>query len=130
MWVLAKNLFGKGGYAEVCSGVLKNGEVHPADAAPVVKRSSSHDDLQGFKFKMEKVTILRRGESLDSKMNEKGGLAGTRTARLRPGPEMVQKTDMYAGSAFAVSPEPSSLPLPSFSRKKQVLKVVDDDSAT
>ncbi|CAN6720583.1 unnamed protein product [Malus baccata var. baccata] len=57
-------------------------------------------------------------------------LAGTRIARLRPGLEMVQKTDMYAGLAFAVSPEPSSLPLPSFSRKKQVLKVVDDDSAT
>ncbi|CAN6683660.1 unnamed protein product [Malus baccata var. baccata] len=57
-------------------------------------------------------------------------LAGTRTARLRPRPKMVQKTDMYAGSAFAVSPEPSSLPLSSFSRKKQVLKVVDDDLAT
>ncbi|KAM2506370.1 hypothetical protein ACFX1W_028822 [Malus domestica] len=79
---------------------------------------------------MEKVTILRRGESLDSMMNEKGGLAGIRTGRLRPRPEMVQKTDMYAGSAFVVSPEPSSLPLPSFSRKKQVLKVIDDDSAT
>ncbi|XP_009352170.2 uncharacterized protein LOC103943587 [Pyrus x bretschneideri] len=119
-------------------------QVQPADAAPVAKTSSSHDDLRSFK--MEKVTILRRGESLDSKMNEKGGLAGTGTgtARLRPGPETVQKqvrivdlrspvggkTDMYAGSAFAVSPEPSSLPLPSFSRKKQVSKVVDDDSAT
>ncbi|CAN6571218.1 unnamed protein product [Malus baccata var. baccata] len=105
-------------------------QVHPADAAPVAKRFSSHGDLRGFKFKMEKVMILRRGESLDLKMNEKGGLVRTKTARLRPGPEMVQKIDLYAGSAFAVSPEPSSLPLPSFSRKKQVLKVVDDDSAT
>ncbi|KAM1742460.1 hypothetical protein EV1_012428 [Malus domestica] len=117
-------------------------QAQPADAAPVAKRSSSHDELRGFK--MEKVTILRRGESLDSKMNEKGGLTGTGTAGLRPGPEMVQKqvrivdlrspvggkTDMYAGSAFAVSPEPSSLPLPSFSRKKQVSKVVVDDLAT
>ncbi|CAN1274678.1 hypothetical protein LINPERPRIM_LOCUS15472 [Linum perenne] len=34
---------------------------------------------------------------------------------------------MYAGSAFAVSPSPSALPLPSFSKKKQVSV---DDSAT
>ncbi|KAM1380122.1 hypothetical protein ACFX2I_021897 [Malus domestica] len=116
-------------------------EAQPPPAV-VTKRSSSDDERQGFK--MEKVTILRRGESLDSKMNEKGGLAATGTERLRPGPETVQKqvrivdlrspvgckTDVYAGSSFVVSPEPIALPLPSFSRKKQVSKVVDDDSAT
>ncbi|MBS2599563.1 hypothetical protein KFY57_25770, partial [Salmonella enterica subsp. enterica serovar Typhimurium] len=65
----------------------------------------------------------------------------TGTDRLGPEPEMVPKQirivdlsspltgkcDVYAGSAFAVSPAPSSLPLPSFSKKKQVRF---DDSAT
>ncbi|KAI4373979.1 hypothetical protein MLD38_012033 [Melastoma candidum] len=51
--------------------------------------------------------ILRRGESTRSRkvvtpVDEVG---------LRRGP-------LYAGSAFNVSPEPSTLPLPSFSRKK------------
>ncbi|KAH0992833.1 hypothetical protein GBA52_004316 [Prunus armeniaca] len=109
----------------------------------VVSKRSSSEDLRGFK--MEKVTILRRGESLDSKTKgNNGGLVVTGTERLGPDPEMVPKqvrivdlkppvegkTDMYAGSAFAVSPEPSELPLPSFSKKKQVSKVVDGDSAT
>lgn len=61
--------------------------------------------------------------------------------RLGPDPKMVSKhvrvvdlrspvagnCDMYAGSAFSVSPSPSSLPLPSFSKKKQF---PIDDSAT
>lgn len=79
-----------------------------------------------------------------------GGLATGKAAVLRrgdgpvvvsgsgPEPEMARKQAIapggravvYAGSAFAVSPEPSSLPLPSFSKdkKKQALSV--DDSAT
>lgn len=69
----------------------------------------SSDDLA-----MAKVTILRRGESLDSKIK------AAETERLGP-------VDVYAGSGFAVSPAPSSLPLPSFSKKKQV---EIDDSAT
>lgn len=106
---------------------------------------------------MENVTILRRGESLELKIKASentaapsvkeessrtgGDLFITGTARLGPGPEMVSKPvrivdlrspvagncDVYAGSAFAVSPAPSSLPLPSFSKKKQVSV---DDSAT
>ncbi|AES91747.2 hypothetical protein MTR_4g118490 [Medicago truncatula] len=56
---------------------------------------------------VEKVTILRRGKSLDS-----------------------VKIDTYAGSAaFGLSPSPSALPLPSFLMKKQ-LAVTVDDSAT
>ncbi|KAF3952070.1 hypothetical protein CMV_022339 [Castanea mollissima] len=80
------------------------------------------------------------------------GLVVTSTERLGPAPEMVpkqirivdprspspptpppmmRKCDMYAGSAFAMSPAPSSLPLPSFSKKKQVVSgIVVDDSAT
>lgn len=118
----------------------------------VSKRSSSSDDLKTEKksFSMEKVTILRRGESLDSKIKsevprkEGNVLVVVGTQRLGPDPEMVPKQirmvdprsplvkgkcDMYAGSAFAVSPEPSSLPLPSFSKKKSV-SVIVDDSAT
>ncbi|KAB2626480.1 hypothetical protein D8674_020098 [Pyrus ussuriensis x Pyrus communis] len=40
------------------------------------------------------------------------------------------KTDVYIGSSFVVSPELIALPLPSFSRKKQVSKVVNDGSTT
>ncbi|XVE65702.1 hypothetical protein DITRI_Ditri08aG0020900 [Diplodiscus trichospermus] len=114
----------------------------------ISKRSNSADDLKTVRnnVSMEKVTILRRGESLDSKIkSNKGvkedGLVVTGMDRLGPDPELVprqikivdiktqmpQKPDVYAGSAFAVSPAPSSLPLPSFSKKKQVSI---DDSAT
>lgn len=120
-------------------------------AEPSVSKrsSSSSDDLKAMKF--EKVTILRRGESLDSKIKSSseplkeevgGGLVVCGTQRLGPGPEMVPKrvgivdlkapvagkSDVYAGSAFAVSPEPSSLPLPSFSKKKQVTAIIDDSA--
>lgn len=125
----------------------------------ISRRSNSADDLKSKSnninnLVMEKVTILRRGESLDSKIrssertavssvkeqnNRAGGdLFVTGTDRLVPDPVMVSKPvrivdlrspvagncDVYAGSAFAMSPAPSSLPLPSFSKKKQVS--VDD----
>ncbi|KAF8038163.1 hypothetical protein BT93_B0891 [Corymbia citriodora subsp. variegata] len=115
-------------------------------------RSSSSDDLRQARSSsghlvMEKVTILRRGESLDSKIKSQVSEAASDlvvfdgTQRLGPDPEMVPKQvrivdlrspagrrcDVYAGSAFAVSPEPSSLPLPSFSKKKHLSF---DDSAT
>lgn len=117
-----------------------------SDDSKAVRRSSC-DDLV-----MEKVTILRRGESLDSKIKTGNGagatslkkdgdsLVVTGTVRIGPVAEMVPKIrlvdfkppvdgkiDVYAGSACAVSPAPSSLPLPSFSKKKQILI---DDSAT
>lgn len=116
----------------------------------ISQRSSSVDDLKAVRnnLVMEKVTILRRGESIglrirssDSLKMEADGvdLVVTGTDRLGPDPEMVPrqiqivdirsggKPDMYAGSAFAVSPAPSSLPFPSFSTKKQALV---HDSAT
>jgi hypothetical protein len=119
----------------------------------VSKRSGSTDDSKTERrsLSMEKVTILRRGESLDSKIKsealrkEGDGLVVLGTERLGPDhPEMVpkqirvadlrlsppvtRKCDMYAGSAFAMSPEPSSLPFPSFSKKKQVSAIVDDSA--
>ncbi|KAK3417702.1 hypothetical protein EUGRSUZ_H03650 [Eucalyptus grandis] len=79
-----------------------------------------------------------------------GGLATGKAAVLRrgdgpvvvsgsgPEPEMARKQAIapggravvYAGSAFAVSPEPSSLPLPSFSKDKKKQALLVDDSAT
>ncbi|KAJ7955011.1 Proline-rich nuclear receptor coactivator [Quillaja saponaria] len=118
-----------------------------------VPRRSSSGDLKTVKNSpmMEKVTILGRGESLDSKINSKAlkkdgdDVVVTGTERLGPDPEMVPKQirivdmrsgfsqvgvkgDMYAGSAFAMSPAPSSLPLPSFSTKKQSSAIVDDSA--
>ncbi|GAA0164501.1 hypothetical protein LIER_20117 [Lithospermum erythrorhizon] len=61
------------------------------------KNSNNND------FSMRKVTILRRGQSFDS----------------------LNKNTMYAGSAFSVSPPPSDLPLPTFSKKLSF-----DDHAT
>lgn len=79
-----------------------------------------------------------------------GGLVTGKAAVLRrgdgpvvvpgsgPEPEMARKQAIapggravvYAGSAFAVSPEPSSLPLPSFSKEKKKQALLVDDSAT
>lgn len=128
----------------------------PAQSEPSTSSRPSSDDLskqaRSSGLVMEKVTILRRGESLDSKIKSQVAAAASGdmvvcdgTQRLGPDPEMVPKQvrivdlrspapaagrrrcDVYAGSAFAVSPEPSSLPLPSFSKKKHVSF---DDSAT
>jgi len=79
--------------------------------ALVFKRSSADDSVttKSNGSVSEKVTILRRGKSLDSSLE-------------------VVKSDKYAGSAFAVSPSPSALPLPSFLVKKQLLATVDDSA--
>lgn len=122
-------------------------------------KPSSFFDLRSDRFGGgAQVTILRRGESLDSKIKSKalshngGGVTpemiACGTERIGPEPEMVPKQirirgarsgsptprarpDMYAGSAFALSPAPSSLPLPSFYKRDQVLfGAAVDDSAT
>uniref|UniRef100_A0A7N0UE08 Uncharacterized protein n=1 Tax=Kalanchoe fedtschenkoi TaxID=63787 RepID=A0A7N0UE08_KALFE len=97
------------------------------------------------------VTILRRGESLDSRIRSleiKKRTEGdadmmmlSGTGRLGPDPVAVPREeikafltagmrDVYAGSAFVFSPSPSDLPLPSFSKKSLQLSPVVDDSAT
>ncbi|KAF5752245.1 hypothetical protein HS088_TW01G00153 [Tripterygium wilfordii] len=113
------------------------------------KYGNSNASRSNVNIVMENVTILRRGQSLDSQIKsseaaskkENGDMVVTGTDRLGPGPEKVPKRtwivdlmsplagngDVYAGSAFAMSPSPSSLPLPSFSKKKQLAV---DDSAT
>ncbi|KAK6913837.1 hypothetical protein RJ641_021158 [Dillenia turbinata] len=127
------------------------------------KRSSSVDLKSSARnLVMGNVTILRRGESLDSMIfkNElvkkapviaDDEVIAFGTERLGPDrPEMIPKqirmrdsnlkglfssesviSDVYAGSAaFSLSPSPSSLPLPSFSKKKQQASLIVDDSAT
>lgn len=102
---------------------------------------------------MGQVTILKRGESLDSLRNrgndrrktvsfDDRDLVVTGTERIGPEPESVKEevrvadlkvaatvalqSDVYAGSAFSWSPSPSSLPLPTFSRRKEVFKIMED----
>ncbi|BAT77204.1 hypothetical protein LR48_Vigan01g312800 [Vigna angularis] len=75
--------------------------------AAAYRRSSGDDSRLARSHGLEKVTILRRGQSLDSAV----------------------KCDVYAGSAFAMSPSPNALPLPSFPTKKNS-SAAFDDSAT
>ncbi|KAK2995556.1 hypothetical protein RJ640_014953 [Escallonia rubra] len=121
----------------------------------ISKRSTSSDDLRQKHQHQSpnglvsgQVTILRRGESLDSKI--KGEPAATKgsgtdlvvcgTGRLGPDPEMVPRqirlspapancrSDMYAGSAFSLSPSPRAVPLPSFFNKPKGPRIVDDSA--
>ncbi|GMH08343.1 hypothetical protein Nepgr_010183 [Nepenthes gracilis] len=126
-------------------------------ATKISKRSSADEVKSSKNLVMGQVTILRRGQSLDSKVKsvkseavEKKSIGHdlflSGTERLGPDPEMVPKqirimdlnpksflspaagfSVVYAGSAFAASPSPDSLPVPSFS-KKQVSKIVDDSA--
>ncbi|XP_010242559.1 PREDICTED: uncharacterized protein LOC104586882 [Nelumbo nucifera] len=95
------------------------------------------------------AAIVKRGQSsLDpdrkSEFSTKKTVYGTE--RLGPKPEMVPKqiriadaklfsprvavrSDVYAGSSCSISPSPSALPLPSFSKKKDQ-PALFDDSAT
>lgn len=104
---------------------------------------------------MGQVTILRRGEKVDqnaAKVPPPSDLTVvSSTERLGPEPAMVGRhvrirelspsskvigskavvmnPAIYAGSAFAVSPAPESLPLPSFSKKKEEVGVVAVDAS-
>ncbi|CAN1149849.1 hypothetical protein LINPERPRIM_LOCUS18528 [Linum perenne] len=120
---------------------------HHQPEPSISKRSTSADDLRISRSQsqtshhshglvIDKVTILRRGESFDSRIAAGGEAATTSSERIGSVPRQVRvadgkppphHADVYAGSAFAVSPSPSALPLPSFSKKKQVSV---DDSAT
>ncbi|KAK7292339.1 hypothetical protein RIF29_08117 [Crotalaria pallida] len=93
--------------------VSGSGQPVVAEPAPVLKRSSFDDSrmAKSSGSTMEKVTTLRRGQSLDSSSM------------------MAVKSDVYAGSAFSVvAPSPSALPLPSFSTKKQPSATIDDSA--
>ncbi|CAK8543350.1 unnamed protein product [Lathyrus sativus] len=88
------------------------------DLKVTTERRPSYDDLKmakGSELVMEKVMILRRGESLDSKMNKEG-------LRRKTGCEV------YAGFTFSMSLSSSALQIPSF--QKKFLSMAVDDSAT
>ena len=74
---------------------------------------------------MGNVTILRRGQLLDTNLNRSPSpaLAPVTTRSVEP-----PSADVYAGSGFSQSPSPRSLPLPSFFRRKASDAV--DNSAT
>lgn len=107
-----------------------NHERRSAQPEPSVSRRSGSDDGRAGRIGlavMEKVTVLRRGASLDSKMRselpmkkERGNPDAKQLQASDARSTMMTRCDLYAGSAFAVSPEPSALPLPSFSKKKVV----------
>lgn len=101
-------------------------------------KSNTNNTNNNNSLVLGQVKILKRGESLQTivqptvaKYGDNGtDMAVYGTGRLGPDPKTVTKQvrfglpDVYAGSAFSMSPSPSSLPLPSFFRK------VDDESAT
>ncbi|KAK3440955.1 hypothetical protein EUGRSUZ_B01216 [Eucalyptus grandis] len=110
----------------------------PAQSEPSTSSRSSSDDLskqaRSSGLVMEKVTILRRGESLDSKIKSQVAASASGdmvvcdgTQRLGPDPEMVPKQVRIVDLRSPAPAPPSSLPLPSFSKKKHVSF---DDSAT
>lgn len=111
--------------------------------SPEPKKSADDETRsRNPKIVLGQVTILRRGESLDTKVkaSEKKEISKEitvyGTGRLGPDPKMVPKQvrfglpDTYAGSAFFTSPAPSSLPLPSFFKKDCGVKELDDLAAT
>lgn len=96
-----------------------------------------------------KLSIMRRGESVDSltKMKNKAKSQQNRTpvenlatfespATIPKQIRVAPPADMYAGSAFSMSPSPRALPLPSFFNNKKKKQEDDgyaklfDDSAT
>ncbi|KAK6146106.1 hypothetical protein DH2020_019975 [Rehmannia glutinosa] len=106
------------------------------NAAAETKRSSNGGGVPSPRQKAEvpngglvmgKVTLLRRGESLDSitskitRGNPKNPMIQTPVDDLSY-PKQIRvvaapPADIYAGSAFSMSPSPRSVPLPSFFNK-------------
>ncbi|CAL0301203.1 unnamed protein product [Lupinus luteus] len=103
--------------------------VRPDPKKRVEKKPSSDDSrtVRSSGVVMEKVVILRRGESLDSKIKS-DDLVLIGTQRLGPDPDRIPGCEIYAGSAFAMSPSPSALPLPSFHKKSSSSPAIVDSA--
>ncbi|CAL9054493.1 uncharacterized protein LOC135675410 [Musa acuminata AAA Group] len=126
------------------------------DASP--KEPAKPRSLAGAaRLAMGRVTILRRGESLEAMMAKKGEPTSTPVADLDravlgaeplgPDPATIPREfrllppvaapllpdDMDAATGFVLSPSPRALPLPRFSRRKEgspATAAVVDCSAT
>ncbi|KAF5207755.1 Proline-rich nuclear receptor coactivator [Thalictrum thalictroides] len=117
--------------------ILKRGESldlkqKPKSFSGDLKKSFS-GDLQSLETKKKKNENLKKTFS--------GDLLLLGTERLGPDPHQVPirlnelkplnfRSNVYAGSAFALSPSPRALPLPKFSIKKEEGMPTVDDSAT
>eukprot|EP00262_Sarcandra_glabra_P002531 TRINITY_DN12916_c0_g1_i1.p1 TRINITY_DN12916_c0_g1~~TRINITY_DN12916_c0_g1_i1.p1 ORF type:complete len:181 (-),score=18.85 TRINITY_DN12916_c0_g1_i1:93-635(-) len=114
-----------------------------------LKRSSSAEVKPARNLVMGQVTILKRGKSFESGKDREFSdedLILSGTDRLGPDPALVptqirltdlksvispvilRSGDVYAGPAFSLSPSPSSLPFPTFSKKKGLSMIVDDSA--
>jgi hypothetical protein len=110
------------------------------------RRNSSTEELQKHNGNYEngpRVMILRRGQSLDSfeietkmkkennnRTTSKGGIMMKKKLMERGGGRegyYGDSSSLYAGSAFAVSPSPESLPLPSFFNISSIKNRCDDE---
>lgn len=83
-------------------------------------KAVSSKSINRNELEIGQVTIVRRGDSLDS--------LNSRIKKDRTTKTVFEPATLYAGSsAFSSSPSPTSLPLPTFF-KKQELKSFDDSA--
>ncbi|KAF5203797.1 Proline-rich nuclear receptor coactivator [Thalictrum thalictroides] len=93
----------------------------------------------------KQITILKRGETIEFINKRKNENLVKKKASFSGGDLVVRikeqqqqnlflsscrSEEIYAGSACFSSPSPRKLPLPTFSKKKEGLKMIDDESAT
>ncbi|KAG1365150.1 hypothetical protein COCNU_12G001500 [Cocos nucifera] len=75
---------------------------------------------EGKRLAEGQVTILKRGEPLDAFRKLEAAAGAAEMAGDQKAADVAAATTaVYAGSAFWVSPSPSSLPLPNFPVKKE-----------
>lgn len=107
--------------------LMKRRSVSSEDLRPMHNAGKSNAGIV-----MGQVTILRRGESLDSLIPVTRKIGPVQPEMMSPKQIRVglSSADVYAGSAFSNSPSPRALPLPSFFNKKHDDFKSFDDFAT
>lgn len=110
----------------------------------ILKRGESLNVIKSNKNEILKRTVSSTGDLIG--LGSSSSTSSSESRSIGPDPELVPKqiriTDLkssttvrshhhhevYAGSAFYMSPSPSALPLPTFSIKKEGLGIVDDSA--